>query len=407
MLSTTGVPVQNTSNTLTDHRIDTIDLLRGIVMIIMALDHTRDFFHRDAFTSDPLNLQTTTTAVFNTRWITHFCAPVFVFLSGTSVYLQSLRKSKQDLCAFLIKRGLWLIVADFLVVSFALSFDSGYTNLFFQVIAAIGISMALLGVCIWLPFRIILGIGLVIVAGHNILDYFEGQPGFAQQTWYHFLHVPAFGAVIWNGHSINVLYPFLPWTGLMLLGYCTGRLFTQSYSHELRKKILLCLGLTALALLVALRSFNIYGDPGEWSEQRNLLLSFFSFINLEKYPPSLLFMCATIGPALLFLALINRTQTRTVRIITVYGRVPFFYFLVHLFLIHGLSMLLFFLRGHSYRDGLNADSGFPFNFIIPGEGVPLWVVYLLWIGIVAALYPLCTWYSNYKRNNRKWWLSYL
>jgi uncharacterized membrane protein len=293
------------------------------------------------------------------------------------------------------------------VVSFALSFDGTYTNLFLQVIWAIGISMVALGLLIWLPFPAILTLGLLIVLGHNLLDYFERQPGFQPEAWYNLLHRPTFGLFSWKGHNINSLYPFLPWTGLMLLGYSTGRLFTDKFTYVQRKKILLRLGLAALSLLVVLRSFNIYGNPRDWSEQKNALYSFFSFINFEKYPPSLLFMCATIGPALLFLAFVKRTEGKAARVITVYGRVPFFYYILHFFLIHGLSMLLFLGRGHSYKEGLVVSTGFPFNFMVPGEGLPLWAVYPVWIGIVASLYPLCKWFSEYKRRSKQWWLSYL
>lgn len=204
------------------YRIDSIDLLRGLVMIIMALDHARDLLHFGAITEDPTNLQTTTPWLFFTRWMTHFCAPVFVFLSGTSIYLQSLRKSKHELSIFLLKRGLWLIVAEVALVSLGISFDPTWSFLFLQVIWAIGISMVILAGAIWLPFPILLAIGLLIVLGHNSLDAWEAAQKAGVPVWYSLLHQPAF-LPLSPSRFLGILYPFLPWTGVMICGYCLGR----------------------------------------------------------------------------------------------------------------------------------------------------------------------------------------
>ncbi|MBD0278166.1 MAG: DUF1624 domain-containing protein, partial [Flavisolibacter sp.] len=209
----------------TTHRIDAIDLLRGLVMIIMALDHTRDFFHITAWTDDPLNLQTTTPALFFTRWITHFCAPVFVFLAGTSAYFQSLRKTKKELSGFLLKRGLWLIFIEIVLINFAFSFDIHFGLIALQVIWAIGISMVLLALAIWMPFSAILIVGLLIVLGHNSLDFFEAQHTGSYSMAYALLHRQNFYP-LGGGHNLMVMYPFLSWTGLMMTGYCFGKLFT-------------------------------------------------------------------------------------------------------------------------------------------------------------------------------------
>lgn len=390
----------------TSYRIDSIDLLRGLVMIIMALDHTRDFFHKTAWTDDPLNLTTTTPLLYFTRWITHFCAPVFVFLAGTSGYFQSLRKSKKELSLFLIKRGLWLILIEVIVINFAFTFDIHYTLIGLQTIWAIGISMVILGLVIWLPFPVILALGLLIVLGHNGLDFYEakikGTPGW----WYDLLHHFGFYH-LWGKHSLLILYPFLSWSGLMMLGYCFGKLFVGIEGRQ-RKKMLVWLGVGILLLFVAIRLTNEYGDPDRWSTQKNSLYTFLSFMNVHKYPPSLLYMCATIAPALLFLAFTGKVKNRLTKFITVYGRVPFFYYVLHFLLIHTLSSVFYLTRGHSFAEGLkDSPDGLP-KFAAAGEGYSLWVVYAIWIFVVVSLYPLCKWFSDYKMKHReKTWLSYL
>ena len=312
-------------------RIDSIDLLRGLVMIIMALDHTRDYFHSQAFIDDPLNLNTTTTLLFFTRWITHFCAPVFVFLSGTSIYLQRLRKDKKDLSLFLIKRGFWLIFIELFVFGLILTFNVSYSTFVLQVIWAIGISMILLGVAIWLPFPVILIIGLIIVFGHNVLDYAEAAHKGKFDLWWSLLHRPNPNYPLWDNHNLMIFYPFLPWTGLMILGYCFGKLFTDESIIKQRKKIITGIGLGLIIVFIILRFTNVYGDPNNWSTQKTTLHTFFSFISTHKYPPSLLFICMTIGPALLFLAWSGNVRNRLSKIITVYGRVPFLYYILHFF----------------------------------------------------------------------------
>lgn len=387
-------------------RIESIDLLRGLVMIIMALDHTRDLFHTDAFTRDPLDPATTTPVLYFTRWITHFCAPVFVFLSGLSAWLQSRRKTKKELSRFLITRGLWLILIEIIVMTFAISADIFFGMILLQTIWAIGISMVILGLLIWLPFRVILIIGIIIVLGHNSLDFAEANRNGVVPLWWNFLHLPTIVPLSSN-FSLGIFYPFLPWTGLMILGYCCGKLFTNTET-ERRNKILLWMAVGALVLFIVLRVIDVYGDPRGWSKQENGLRTFFSFMNVQKYPPSLLFMCATIGCALIFLARIKNTNGRLSKIISVYGRVPFFYYILHFYVLHIISIILYLSRGHTVAEGMKGLPGLPFKFIMPGEGYNLWIVYLLWISVVVMLYPVCKWYDRYKRNHKeKWWLSYL
>ncbi len=261
----------HSTSKLSSKRIASIDVVRGIAMVIMALDHARDFIHIGANLDDPLNLATTTPLLFFTRWVTHFCAPIFVFLSGTSVYLQSLRKTRKELGAFLIKRGLWLVFAELFIISLAWTFNPMYNVLPFQVIWAIGISMVILGILILLRFSYtaLLITGLVIVAGHNLLDIPESAPGFTAGFWWDFLHHGSFVAYPLTGnHYMFMVYPFPAWTGVMLLGYCAGRLYTANYSSARRQKVLVYLGTGLVLFFVLLRLTNAYGDPHDWSTQR-------------------------------------------------------------------------------------------------------------------------------------------
>jgi len=366
-------------------RITSVDLLRGIIMIIMALDHTRDFFHFDAQTGSPLDLNTTTPILFFTRWITHFCAPVFVFLSGTSAFLQSARKSKKELSIFLITRGLWLILAEVTIVNLLLTFDINFSFIALEVIWAIGISMVILGLMTWLPFEIILAVGSLIVLGHNTLDFYEKDQTTPFSVTYDLLHRQG-SHPLWGKHQLLILYPFLPWTGLMMLGYCLGKVLRNN-DAAWRKRSLIIAGTSTIALFIILRYINVYGDPAPWSPQPNGFYTFLSFINSSKYPPSLFFMCMTIGPALLLMAWWDEIQNGFTKIVSVYGRVPFFYFLTHLFVIHLFSAVTYFIRGHSFSEGVNPTAFI--KFIQPGEGVQLRYVYLVWLAIVIALCPLC------------------
>jgi uncharacterized membrane protein len=389
----------------TSYRIDSIDLLRGLIMIFMALDHTRDFFHKAAWIDEPTNLATTTPILFFTRWITHLCAPIFVFLAGAGAYFQSLRKSKKQLSDFLIKRGLWLLFIEIVVINFAFSFDVHYTMIALQTIWSIGISMIVLGLMVWLPFRAILAIGFIIVFGHNALDFYERNLKASPGWWYDLLHHQGFYK-LWGNHNLLILYPFLSWSGLMMLGYCFGKLYLQSEGDK-RKKALLWLGFGVIAFFVVLRYTNKYGDPDPWSTQKSSVFTFLSFMNVHKYPPSLLYMCATVGIGILFLAFAGNVKNRVTKFITVYGRVPFFYYVLHFLLIHLISSICYLARGHTFAEGLK-PTGLPTLFVAPGEGYSLFTVYIIWICVVLSLYPVCKWFSDYKQRHReKWWLSYL
>jgi uncharacterized membrane protein len=387
-------------------RVQSIDILRGIVMVLMALDHTRDFFHNTAFTADPLNPATTTPALYFTRWITHFCAPTFLFLAGISAYLVGKRRSKPELSGFLIKRGLWLILVEMVLVTFALTFNPLYNNIFLQVIWAIGISMVILGLVVRLPYPVIFALAVLILAGHNLLDYPEAARKNDVGFFWDLVHNGRFDTyLLAPNYRLVIIYAFLPWTGIMLMGYCAGRLFEPTFDPDRRKKILISVGFGAIALFIVLRLINGYGNPFPWQPQDSALQTFYSFMNIQKYPPSLMYACITLGPALIVLALLENVQNRFTAFVRVFGRVPFFYYVIHFYVIHILTVIAFYLSGYGSNDIVSQQVPFlfrPLNF-----GYDLWAVYLVWALLIAMLYPLCKWYDRYKSTHFQWWLSYL
>lgn len=394
---------------LTKNRVQSIDILRGMVMIIMALDHVRDFFHVDAFQGDPINPATSHPMLYATRWITHLCAPTFVFLAGTSSYLVGLRKTKAELSGFLIKRGLWLILVEILVVTLALTFNPLYNFLFLQVIWAIGISMVILGLLVRLPLAAIFTIGLIIVLGHNLLDYPEAARAANKQPlgfWWDLVHGARFAIYPYApNYVVAIVYPFLPWTGLMLVGYSAGKLFSPDFSALQRRKILLYTGFGLIVLFFLLRLINAYGDPVPWTNQENTTRTIMSFFNVHKYPPSLMYAAITIGIALVLLALLENVKNPVTEFSKVFGRVPFFYYVLHFFLIHTLTVIAFYLSGYGAKDIVSTQV--PFLFRPLTFGFPLWAVYLVWIGIILFLYPICKRYNAYKSTHHQWWLSYV
>lgn len=387
-------------------RVLSIDLLRGLVMVIMALDHARDYFHVDAMTHDPLDLQTTTGILFFTRWITHYCAPIFVFLSGISAYLSGLKKTKNELSSFLIKRGLWLILLEVTVITFGWSFNPFFNILVFQVIWAIGGSMIALGLLIYLPRVALLTVSILILGFHNTLDYAEaargGNIGFLWDLLHHghFVPYPLFG-----NHVLLIVYPLLPWIGLMALGYSFGKLFEKEFNRERRIQLLKNIGSGMVLLFVMLRMSHLYGDSHDWIRQPDFAHTLMSFVDVTKYPPSLLFTCLTIGLALWFLAYTEQFNNKITSVFILFGRVPFFFYVAHIYLIHLITMILFWFSGYGASDIIPARG--PFWFRPMDFGYTLPVVYLLWILIVFILYFPCKWYNRYKTENKQWWLSYL
>ena len=384
-------------------------------MVIMALDHIRDFLYKvdlgkaaDA-ALDPTNMKTTYPALFFTRWITHFCAPIFVFLAGASVYLMSQRMSKKEVSLFLIKRGFWLVFVEVIIITFGWTFNPFFNVIILQVIWTIGISMILLGFIVLFPYRVIFAIGLVIVAGHNLTDYSSISSGLNGSVLADLLYFSNFSVhELWQNHFFIIVYAFLPWTGIMLLGYCFGKLYQPAMDAGRRRKILLSIGTGLLILFIILRITNLYGDPVPWSsQQRGTTYTILSFFNLNKYPPSLLFLCMTIGPGILFLALIEKVQNRFTRIMNVYGRVPMFYYVLHFYIIHIIVVIVFYAQGFGEKDIV--PTGLPFFFKPNGLGFNLWGVYAVWLFVVIVLYPICKKYDKYKTANakKKWWLSYV
>lgn len=386
----------------TGYRIQSIDLLRGLVMVIMALDHVRDYFHWSAQMYAPLDLSQTTPAIFLTRWVTHFCAPVFMFLAGTSAYFVGQRKSKKQLSFFLLTRGLWLMFLDLTVIGLGWTFNIHFPAFFFDTLWALGVSMAVLSALIYLPYRIIITLGILIVAGHNLLDNIHVPGTDLKAFLWDELHDQA-GPFNFYGHNVFTAYPVLSWIGIITLGYCFGALYKKDFGAGRRKKWLLLIGSGAIILFIIIRAINIYGDPQPWSSQKTGLFTFLSFMKVTKYPPSLLYTLITLGPAIIFLAFAEQPLNRFTKFISVYGRVPMLYYLVHIYLIHILAMLAVQLTGFGWK--AMVTDFFP---AVKGYGFPLVVVYFIWIAIVLVLYPLCKWYDKYKTTHKeKWWLSYL
>jgi uncharacterized membrane protein len=389
-------------------RIDSIDLLRGLVMVIMALDHVRDYTHFGYLYSDPTDLETTTPILFFTRWITHFCAPVFVFLAGTSAYLYgSKKKSKKDLSKFLFTRGLWLIFIELTVVNFAWTFDIGFGLHIFQVIWVIGLCMVLLSAFIYLPKKVLLGIGLIILFGHNALDGIVAQGNDSLSILWYFTHQQTFIS-FQDGNSIMfIAYPFLPWLGIILLGYSFGEIYQKGYDTALRKKWLLGLGLGSILLFMLVRYLNFYGDLVPWSVQDEGSFTFMSFLNVTKYPPSLVYTLMTLGPAFLFLYAFESSRNWLTNALVIIGRVPFFFYILHLYIIHIFGVIGLLILGENWRELIETPAHFSSGYLAD-KGFDLWVTYLVWIFVVLILYPFCKMFMQYKANNKeKWWLSYL
>jgi uncharacterized membrane protein len=376
-------------------RINSIDTTRGIVMIIMALDHVRDFMHKTSLTEDPTNLQTTTGLLFFTRWITHLCAPAFIFLSGISAYLSF--KRKNDLRAsrrFLLTRGIWLVLLEITVVNFALWFDIQFRLELLEVISAIGFSFIILSLLLSLPSRTIGITGLVLIFSHNLLQGLPLPENTILKVLFSVLFRPGL-LQITTEMAVFTAYPVIPWLGIMLTGFGFGELFM--IPEKKRKEFLLLAGVTALSLGIILRYFNIYGDPNSWTIQKSSLFTALSFINVTKYPPSLLFTLFFVGLTLILLYLTEGRENKVSKIISVFGKVPLFYFIIHLYLIHILMFIMLYMQGFKSAD-------FVFGLFSNGRpkesgGVDIQYIYLIWIGVVALLYPVCKWYGTYKFNH--------
>jgi uncharacterized membrane protein len=379
-------------------RIESIDVVRGVIMILMALDHVRDFFGNSGF--NPTDPATTTIPLFFTRWITHFCAPVFFLLTGTGAYLALGRKTKPELSRFLITRGLWLIFLELTVtrcLGWQFNFDYHLTLLL--VLWALGWSMIVLSGLVYLPASVVTAFGVVMIATHNLLGSIQSS----NPLW-SILHSPNF--IVNNpGRIIFVTYVLIPWIGVTAAGYGLGQIY--SWPTARRKAFLLPLGVGLTAALVVLRWINVYGDPLPWSTQRSAAFRVLSFLNTTKYPPSLLYLLMTLGPALLFLWAVDAGTPRWLQTPLIIGKVPMFYYLLHIPLIHLLAVAVCYVRyGQVHWMFESPGLGdFPITKP-PGWGYSLPLIYLVWAVVVLTLYPLCRWFAGLKRRRSDAWLSY-
>lgn len=381
------------------YRLSSIDFLRGLVMVIMALDHVRDYFWDVRF--DPLDLEQTNGALFMTRWITHFCAPIFVLLAGLSAGMMAGRRTTAELSRFLLTRGIWLIFIEFTVITYGWTFQP-ITNFFIlQVIWAIGISLVVMSALVWTPKWFIASFALIVVFGHNLLDFGlfpAAVPLNAAGPFWHALHNMVFTLDL--GFPTIVAYPIIPWIGVMPLGYLLADLYKMETAK--RQQLLVRIGLSAIILFVFLRVINIYGEPNLMVAQKDMLWNFFAFINVTKYPPSLLYLLITLGPGLIVLSYAEKWRGRFVNWMVVFGQVPFFYYVIHIYVIHLAALAAAEYQGVGWRMVI----GDPFTFS-PRYGFSLPVVWVVWIILVVALYPVCKWFADIKKRKKHWWLSYL
>ncbi len=388
---------QNKSN-----RITSLDLLKGLIMIIMALDHVRDYFHYDAFFFEPTDPENTNTVLFFTRWITHYCAPAFSFLAGISAYLVGRKKSKSELSSFLLKRGLWLVFIELIVVNFGWYFDIHFGTISLLVIWSLGISMIFLAAIIHLRLKYILTFSVLLIFGHNLLDSLTIEKGILWSI----IHESGFFTLD-DGKILLVGYPIIPWIGVMSLGYYFGSYYNSDKEPLKRQNIFKLIGAAAIIAFIGIRLINGYGNLHHWKSYDTVLKTVFSFLDPAKYPPSLTYILMTLGPILLVLAYTENVKGKIVKFISVFGTVPFFYYIIHIFLIHSLALLFAWFTGFGWQKMI--IKGWVTDFSeLKGYGLNLGYVYLIWIGIILILYPMCKKFSSYKLNHKdKKWLSYL
>ena len=384
-------------------RVESIDAVRGIAMVLMALDHTRDYL--GSLAVDPTNLAATTVALFFTRWVTHVCAPVFFLLTGAGAALTLGRRTPGELSRLLFTRGLWLIVFELTVMRcFAYQFNVDFRVTMLLVLWALGWSMIVLAALVRLPALVVAAIGIGIIVFHNLLDPLQPASFGALAPLWSVLHQPGF-VISSPRFTVFAAYPLVPWIGVTAAGYGLGYLYREG---RMSRAMLLRLGVGMAAAFVVLRWINVYGDPAPWSAQKSPIWTMLSFLNTTKYPPSLLFLLMTLSVAALLLWLLHDRIPRVLRPVVLYGRVPLFYFVLHFVLIHLLAVVVCYARygeAHWLFESPSLDR-YPFTQP-PGWGLPLPINYLAWIAVVAALYPACRWYQAYKSHRSAWWLSYL
>jgi uncharacterized membrane protein len=390
-------------------RIQSVDALRGVIMMLMAIDHIRDYVARSAQQFLPTDLTRTTPAIFLTRWITHFCAPVFMLTAGLGAYLWMTRghHSKGELSRLLISRGIWLIVLEVTMLRLILLSQISFTAnpVILMILWAIGISMIGLAGLIYLPMRVIAAVSIVIIALHNLLDPVPAER-FGRAAWmWDILHQQN----VFTFHRINfaVAYPVLPWIGVMAGGYCLGTVF--EWDAHRRRRFLVRMGLALTAAFFVVRALNIYGDPVRWSHQSSPVFTVLSFLNVTKYPPSLDFLLMTLGPAMVVMAWLENFHFHLTSPLIVFGRVPFFYYGAHLLLAHLLAIGMNFVRygPKSFLLIAPPSMGSSSELFPVDYGFPLWTVFAAWIVVLLLLYPACLWFARLKQRRHDWWLTYL
>jgi uncharacterized membrane protein len=389
------------------YRLSAIDMIRGLVIVIMAIDHVRDNFLFGAL-QDPTADPNISAGLFATRWITHFCAPVFVLLAGTSAGLMAARKSKKELARFLFTRGVWLIFVEMILISTAVTFSPGgipemggriVVNM--QVIWVIGASMIVLSLFQRLGRRKCLVFGLAIAIGHNLLDRFWPASSLLEEKWPIWVSLHSQMAKGAGPFVFVFAYPLLPWIGVMLLGFGISEVF--SWPQERRNRTLLRSGIVMTAAFFLLRIIDGYGDPNHWQWQpAGLTATVIDFLNTTKYPPSLIYLLMTLGPPAILCGVSDRISGAVKEALVMFGRVPFAFYVAHFFLIHVLSLILGRLQGFGFRQMMTA-----FLFYPKGYGLSLTGVYVVWLLLIAILYPYCRWVAAVKARRRDWWLSYL
>jgi uncharacterized membrane protein len=396
------------SRTKPGSRLSSIDALRGTVMIIMALDHVRDFFHAAAISFSPTDLTKTWPILFFTRWITHFCLPVFVFAAGIGVFLFGQRnRTKAQLSRFLWTRGIWFMVLEVTVMQFAYYFNFSFGRILLVILWIFGMCMVAMAALVHLPTRWLAALSVLIIVFHNCLDGINAtQFGSAGWVW-NLLHQP--GAFTLAGKPVLAPYPLLPWIGVMTAGFCFGQVFLLEPAK--RQRIMVRAGLALTAAFVVVRAVNRYGDPAPWAHQKSAVFTVLSFLNCTKYPGSLDFLLMTLGPSLLLLAYFDRRTFNANNPLIVFGRVPMFYFILHFYLIHALVVLAAWIRygraASTFIFNLLPSMGGPEQLFPANFGYSLWVVYGVWILTVVLLYPVCRWFAKLKATRHDWWLSYL